>query len=165
MFLERLFAIIYKQLFDSKNKIKEIEYRKQFSIHPSARLNYPENIWLKGNVSIGQNTYINSARMTSGPNSKIVIGEWCAIGHNVTINSWTHDTELSTGHEGARPSKEKDIIIGNHVWIGTNVFIREGVKIGDNTIIGANSLLICDVPDNAIFGGVPAKLIRYKKII
>jgi len=154
--------MVYKRLFDANNRIKEFEYRKKFSIHPSVQLNYPDNIWLKGNISIGSESYINGGRLISGQNTKIVIGMWCAIGHNVNIISVTHDIIFSTGPENERPLKEKDIIIGNHVWIGSNVFIREGVIIGDNAIIGANSLVICDVPENAIFGGVPAKLIKFK---
>ena len=61
-----------------------------------------------------------------------------------------------------RPSIEKDIVIGNKVWIGSNVFIREGINIGDNSIIGANSVVVKAVPENAIVGGIPAKIIKYK---
>jgi maltose O-acetyltransferase len=163
MLFDKLFSLFYKRLFEAHNRLKDFEYRKRFSIHPTARLHYIENIWFKGNITVGQHTYLNSARVTAGPNSKIIIGEWCAIGHNVTIISWTHDTELSTGPEDSRPSVEKDIIVGDNVWIGSNVFIREGVKIGNNSIIGANSLVIKDVPDYAIVGGVPAKLIKHKR--
>ena len=160
--IEKLLSRFYKVLFISANKQKEKEYRRKFNIHPDARLNYIENIWLKGNIEVGANSYINSGRIVSGPDSFIRIGEWCAIGHNVNIMGWTHDINKSTGPEQERPSKENNIIIGNHVWIGSNVFIREGVKIGNNSIIGANSVVVKDVPENAIVGGIPAKLLKYK---
>ena len=164
--MNRISVIILSKFYDllqtASNIKKQSEYRKKFNIHKDARLNHIENIWLMGDISVGAFSYINSGRIFSGPNSKVIIGEWCAIGHNVSIYAWTHDTEKSTGIEKNRPGPEKDITIGNNVWIGNNVYIREGVRIGDNSIIGANSVVTKDIDDNAIVGGVPAKLIRYK---
>lgn len=159
----KIFAFFYNYLLKSANKQKEKKYRNIFNIHCAARLNYIENIWFKGNITIGGNTYINSGRFTSGNKSSITIGEWCAIGHNVTIMAWTHDTIYSTGEENRRPTIQKDIIIGNNVWIGSNVYIREGVKIGNNVIIGANSVVTKNLPDNTVCAGAPAKIIKYKE--
>jgi acetyltransferase-like isoleucine patch superfamily enzyme len=159
---EFIFSIVYNKLQEASKKQKNKFYRKQFKIHTTASLNHIENIWLKGNVEIGANTYINSGRFISGLNTKIIIGEWCAIGHNVNVIGWTHDIIKSTGPLDERPTLEKDIIIGNHNWIGTNVFIREGVVIGNNTIIAANSVVTENVPDNTIVGGIPAKIIKSK---
>ena len=61
-----------------------------------------------------------------------------------------------------KPGKKGDIIIGDGVWIGANVFINPDVKIGNNAVICANSMVTKDVVDNAIVGGVPAKLLRLK---
>ena len=38
------------------------------------------------------------------------------------------------------------------------------MKIGNNVTIGANSVITKDIPDNAVVGGVPAKIIRIKGI-
>ena len=46
------------------------------------------------------------------------------------------------------------------VWIGTKSVILDGVKIGRNSIIAAGSIVNKDVPENVIYGGVPAKLIK-----
>ena len=56
-----------------------------------------------------------------------------------------------------------ETIIGNDVWIGVGVKILMGVTIGDGAVLGANSVITKDVPKNAIVGGVPAKIIKYRK--
>jgi maltose O-acetyltransferase len=161
----RLLAYIYRLLYRSHIKLRDKELRVKHNIAKEVKLNYPENIFLHGNIIIGKYTYINGARIISGPNSKVQIGEWCAIGHNVNIIAWTHHPEFATGDERKRPSIEKDIIIGNNVWIGTNVFIKEGIRIGDNSSIGANSVVTKDIEPNSIVAGAPAKLIRKKQLI
>ena len=40
------------------------------------------------------------------------------------------------------------------------VTICPGVIIGENAVVGAGAVVIKDVPDNAVVGGVPAKLIK-----
>ena len=63
--------------------------------------------------------------------------------------------------------KEKivgDVIIGNGVWIGANVFINQGVVIGDNVVVGANSVVTKSLKEKGVYGGVPAKLIKFKNI-
>ena len=129
--------------------------QKKYKFDKSVRFGFP--IHISGNVKIGKNTYINAySHIISGPNSYVKIGENCAISYNVHIRSKTHDVE------DIHNVIEKDIVIGNHVWIGANVIVREGVKIGDNAVIGANSVVTHDIPSNAIVGGVPARIIRIK---
>ena len=36
------------------------------------------------------------------------------------------------------------------------------VRIGNNVTVGANAVVTKDIPDNAVVGGVPAKVIRIK---
>lgn len=54
------------------------------------------------------------------------------------------------------------VIIGNDVWIGEDVSIMPGVTIGNGVIVAASSVVTKDIPDFAIVGGVPAKVIKYR---
>ena len=49
-------------------------------------------------------------------------------------------------------------IIGNNVDIGSGAKVLGPIRIGDNVHIGANAVVLCDVPDNSIAVGVPAKV-------
>ena len=60
--------------------------------------------------------------------------------------------------DGKRP------IIGNNVKIGCNVCVIGGVHIGNNVVIGAGSVVVKDVPDNAVVAGNPAKIIKYNSV-
>ena len=39
-----------------------------------------------------------------------------------------------------------------------------GVKIGNNVTIAPNAVVVKDVPDNVVVGGVPAKILKIKEI-
>ena len=58
--------------------------------------------------------------------------------------------------------EQRQVIIGNDVWIGARVFVRDGVKIGNGALIAAGAVVTADVSDYSIVGGVPAKLIRHR---
>jgi hypothetical protein len=55
-----------------------------------------------------------------------------------------------------------DVIIGSDVWIGAQVTIMAGVTIGHGAVIATGAVVTGDVPPYAIYGGVPAKLIKYR---
>lgn len=159
-FIQKMAARLYNYLEYMSMKEKDMEYRSKFDIHPTARLGYLPHIVFTGDISIGEHSYFNSGRIASGRGSKVLIGKWCAIGHNVNIHAITHDPEDATGPEESRSAKVGDVIIEDHVWIGTNVFILPGVKIGRGSVVAANAVVTKDVPERCIVGGVPAMVIK-----
>ena len=54
----------------------------------------------------------------------------------------------------------KPILIKKNAWIGANATILPGVTIGENAFVAAGAVVSKDVPDNTIFGGIPAKFIK-----
>ena len=56
--------------------------------------------------------------------------------------------------DGRRPR------IGNNVSVGCRVAIIGDSKIGDNVTIGGGSVVVKDIPDNAVVVGNPAKIIK-----
>ncbi len=51
-------------------------------------------------------------------------------------------------------------IIGNHVNLCTGCKVIGGVHIGDNVIVAPNSVVVKDVPSNAVVSGVSAIIIK-----
>ncbi len=55
------------------------------------------------------------------------------------------------------------ILIKEQAYFGISSTAMTGIRqVGKNTLIGAGSVVIKDVPDNAVVAGVPAKILRYK---
>jgi acetyltransferase-like isoleucine patch superfamily enzyme len=69
--------------------------------------------------------------------------------------------------EAPRPIREqgiykRDVSVGHNVWIGYGAALLRGVTVGNNCVIGTSSVVTDDVPDNAVVGGVPARLLRMR---
>ncbi len=65
---------------------------------------------------------------------------------------------------GAQGGKEKTPLhIAGDVWIGSRAVILPGCKrIGHGAIVGAGAVVTKDIPDYAIVGGNPAKVLKYR---
>ena len=50
--------------------------------------------------------------------------------------------------------------IGDNVVVGANVVIIGNIRIGNNVVIGAGSVVVKDIPDNAVVVGNPARIIK-----
>ena len=51
-------------------------------------------------------------------------------------------------------------VIGSNVVLATGAKVLGNVKIGNNVMIGANSVVVKDIPENSVVGGVPAKVLN-----
>ena len=51
--------------------------------------------------------------------------------------------------------------VGHGVWIGAGAVITGRVRIGSGAVIGANSLVVSNLPENAMAIGVPARVLSY----
>jgi len=159
--LLKLYTYSKKLYWDDRyNKMRE-----KYKIDVSFRFN-GEGILFYGDGEIicGSNSYIGSlSTILAKKGQKVFIGKNCTLSHNLRAYTSSSNVDQDWNLE-ERTEKRGDIIINDGVWIGANVFINPGITLGKNAVIGANSVVTKDVPENAIYGGVPAKLIRFKKI-
>lgn len=102
-------------------------------------------------TTIGYHTFIFASK-------KIEIGDDCLIAPFVYIVDSNHQIKKGI-NINTQTNITDEIKIGNDVWIASNVTILKGVTISNGAVIAANSVVNCNVPENEIWGGSPAKKI------
>ena len=128
---------------------------EDLTVFPFVLMHYPRNI------EIGDFVTINSHTLIDAPTG-VSIGNYSMIGPGVVINSGNHNFKaLGTpiryqGHTLAA------ITIKDDVWIGANSTIVAGVTIGSGAVVAAGAVVTKSVPDRAIVGGVPARVIAHR---
>jgi acetyltransferase-like isoleucine patch superfamily enzyme len=123
------------------------------------KINLGSQVASPWNVEIGDNFIMNTGVVIEGQGG-VKIGNNVLFGYNVIILSTAHpynDVNLPMSLQGAIL---KNVEIGNDVWLGANVVVMPGIKIGDGVVVGANSVVTRNIEPYAIYGGVPARLIR-----
>ncbi len=87
----------------------------------------------------------------------VIISTGCKIiSHYIDTNNMTPDDRLANRYPTG------SVLIKKNAFIGMGTMIVKPVVIGENSIIGAGSIVICDIPDNEIWAGNPARCIRGK---
>ncbi len=111
------------------------------------------------NISFGFDTRITTnCIIWAGRTSKIIIGDNVLIGPGVQLHASNHGYELNKGPMTYQERIEKDIILGNDIWIGGNSVITAGVTLADGIIVAAGSTVTKSFNEaNIVVGGVPAK--------
>lgn len=112
-------------------------------------------------ISIGDNSGLGVQCLVRGPleiGDNVMMGRWVNL---MTSSHETGRTDIPMNQQGFRPRRK--ITIGSDVWIGNRVTILPGVTVGNGVIIGAGAVVTKDIPDYAVVGGVPARIIKFRK--
>ena len=154
--------ILSKIPYNLGNKLRRMVLKKLIhdmddstSFSTDVKLLCPQKISLGENVGIANNVILDCR-------GSVKIGNDTIIGFETVILTSTHQHKNKKVPIKNQGMYRKSITIGNDVWIGARTIIMPGVTINNGAIIGANSVVTKDVPPNAIMGGVPAKLIKYR---
>lgn len=108
-------------------------------------------------VSFGKGVFINHSAVLSASGG-IEFEDGVAIAPCFRVATINHD--FNNRHTIYTYGK---VTIKKNAWIGMNVTVCPGVTIGNYAIVAAGAVVTKDVPDYAVVGGCPAKIIKMQK--
>jgi acetyltransferase-like isoleucine patch superfamily enzyme len=116
----------------------------------------------EGEVSIGAKSVLGQ-ECTISAYQHVSIGRECIIADRVMMIDFDHGMV-----EVERPIRlqgiyKRNVDVGHNVWIGYGACLLRGANVVHNSVIGTNSVVTADVPENAVVGGVPARVIRTRE--
>lgn len=131
---------------------------KDTRMAPNVSLRNGERIAMGHDCHIGERCYLWAGDSTG----RILLGDFVSLAPEVFITA--SDYQFVAGRPFRnQPKRERDVRIGNDVWLGARVVVTAGVTIGDGCIVGAGAVVTKDLPPGSIAGGVPARVIGVRE--
>jgi len=120
---------------------------------------------IREKVTIGENAVIMMGAVINigasvGPGTMIDMG--AILGGRATVGANCHIGAGAVLAGVIEPASAVPVIIEDSVLVGANAVVIEGVHVGANAVVAAGSVVIDDVPENAVVAGVPARVIKQK---
>ena len=98
-------------------------------------------------ASIGKGTMIDMGTILGG---RATVGDHCHIGAGTVLAGVVE------------PASATPVVVEDNVLIGANAVVIEGIHIGKGAVVAAGSVVIEDVPENAVVAGSPARIVKMK---
>lgn len=140
-------------IYGSHNKITIKDY---------ARLNKTELHMEDDNneIVIGEHTVLSgNSQLATIEGTKIIIGNNCLFSSDLYFA--TGDSHSILNMQGDRINPSENIVIEDHVWVGTKVTCLKGVYVSKDSIVAANTTLCKKYETgNVIIAGVPGKIVK-----
>lgn len=164
------YDVIMPQLLDKKEFIKEmfVEQIARYSAVPLSDLSkfqarIEPGAVIRDHVQIGKNAVIMMGAVVNigaEIQEKSMIDMNAVIGARALIKKNCHIGAGAVIAGVIEPPSAQRVIIEDNVLIGANAVILEGVHIGKNAVVAAGSVVLEDVKENTVVGGVPAVYIK-----
>ena len=133
------------------------EFQKLFGDFTGIKENrFHPLVWIVGEPEIGENVFIGGFSMINSKEAHVRIGDHCDIASFVTINcADSHYRCIGLSSEINR----QDIIIENHVFIGSHSVIKGGAYISNHSVIAAGTIVDAElIPPYSLVVGNPMQV-------
>jgi acetyltransferase-like isoleucine patch superfamily enzyme len=111
-----------------------------------------------GSLKISDDTWIGHQVLIVS-NSSVKIGSCVDIAPRVFIGTGTHQIDPE-GKHSAGSGINRDVVVGDGVWLGVCATILPGISIGHKAVVAAGAVVTRDVPERKVVGGIPAEILK-----
>ena len=113
-----------------------------------------------GSITIGSRTkFLGKTHLAVIEGTSITIGGDCLFSSDIQLR--TGDSHSVLDMQGRRINASEDIVIGDHVWVGTKAFLTKGARVPPHSIVGACALVTrAFTQPHCTLAGVPAKVVK-----
>jgi acetyltransferase-like isoleucine patch superfamily enzyme len=134
--------------------------RRLADIGPGVRMSPTVSLRNGERIKIGAYSHIgaNCSIWAGDSVGRITLGRHALLGPEVFITASNYQTAPGTPVMD-QPKLERDVVIGDDVWLGARVMVVAGVEIGDGCIVGASSVVTRSIPAGSIAVGNPARVV------
>jgi maltose O-acetyltransferase len=159
--LRKILSNIYLKLAIGILSTKKLYKKgKDLTVCSGVYISNAQFVQIGNNVFIGRNVTISSSDSGRSPiyigNDVMLAQECCLLGGNHNFDDMK--TPIRLQGEG----KQGKIEINDGAWIGAKAIVLTGITIGRGAIVASGAVVTKDVPDFAIVGGNPARIIKYR---
>ena len=133
--------------------------------HRCEDLNVEQDAYFGSGKDFTVDSHVGLGKNFKSLNRIVTIDDYLMMGEDVLFLGGGHNFDRTDIPMGAQGGKGKTPLhIAGDVWIGARAIVLPGCRrIGHGSIIGAGAVVTKDVPDWAVVGGNPAKVLKYRK--
>ncbi len=110
-------------------------------------------------LTIGDNTdFVSCFFAIRDPGTQVTIGNDCMFSALTIVRTSDAHSILT---DGKRINRGKDVVIGDHVWVGYGANILKGTTIDSHSIVGTQSVVAgLHIPEGCVAAGNPARIVK-----
>lgn len=126
-----------------------------FQVARRVTINFPNRLEIGRDVYIATGCWLHAW-------GGIVIEDEVQLGPYAVLVTGDHTREAGSYRHGQSVLAPIRLCRGS--WVAAHATITKGVTLGRGALLAANSVATCDIPEYAVAGGVPARIIQNEKI-
>jgi acetyltransferase-like isoleucine patch superfamily enzyme len=138
-----------------------LRLRGELLIGPGCEIRQDVSLNVKGRLRLTGRNVLGKGAMVHADAE--MLWEWGAVvAEYVTVLDTHHDLDGTLVQMLDQGVTAMPIVLGAASFVGSKGTVMPGVRVGRASVVAAGSVATRDVPDGAIVGGIPAKVIRQR---
>jgi acetyltransferase-like isoleucine patch superfamily enzyme len=122
------------------------------------------SLWIEDDnnlIFVGEDSDLGDAHIAVTENGKsITVGSDCLFAKGIEIRTGDSHS-IVDAKSGNRINYAENVVIGNHVWIGSCASVLKGAIIPNNSVVATRSVVTKTfIEENILLAGIPAKIVK-----